>query len=389
VTGTEIPREAYLSWLEVDLECIRSNYRLMRKRMAGRELFAVVKADAYGHGAVEVARALSTEKPAKFCVARVEEAVELRGAGIEQPILVLAPPLEAQAAVAARYDFEIVVCHPQHIHAMAKAARQHQRAAKVHLKVDIGMGRLGVRPEQVPEMLELLAAYSELELEGVMSHFPCADSPPDCLTDEQAVIFAEVVRVVQKIVPNVRHFHTANSAAILQHPSAHFTAGRAGITLYGQRPSEEMSGLGDLRPAIAMRTRVSFLKDVGAGMGLSYGLTYHTTRPSRIASVPLGYADGYPRHASNKAQMLVRGKRVAQVGRVCMDHVLLDVTDVTGVEIGDIVTAIGHDGGEEIRPEELAGWCGTIGYEITTRVGKRLPKFYSGQAAPASKITGA
>lgn len=378
VTDAALPREAALSWLEIDLQAIRTNYILMREQLpANAALFAVIKADAYGHGAVESARVLLPEQTPMFCIARVEEAVELRNAGISTPLLILAPPFAPQAQIAVAHNCAVVVCDPVHLDAMAGAAREQNRRTKVHLKVDIGMGRLGALPEFVPSLVERIAAMPELELEGVMSHFPCADSQPGELTDEQARHFGEIVSLVRQSNLPVRYFHTANSAAILDHPLAHFNAGRAGITLYGQYPSTSMERRLPLQPAMAMRTTVTFLKDVPAGTGLSYGLTYHTTRPSRIATVALGYADGYPRHASNIAQMLVRGQRVPQVGRVCMDHVLLDVTDVPHVRIGDVVTAFGTDGAELISAEELATWCGTIGYEITTRVGQRLPKFYS------------
>ena len=377
MTELALPREAYLSWLEVDLPAVRANYRLMREQLRGdAELFAVVKADAYGHGAVVVARALLAEKPAMFCVARVEEAVELRQAGIDSPLLVLAPPLGPQANLAVEHRCSIVVCDRVHIDAMAAAARAKGCRAKIHLKVDIGMGRLGALPECVPSLLDQVAECAELELEGVMSHFPCADAEPAELTDEQALHFGEIVGQVKSRELSVRYFHTANSAAIMDHPLSHFNAARTGIALYGQYPSIEMERRLALQPAMAMRTTIAFLKDVQAGTGLSYGLTFHTQRQSRIATVPLGYADGYPRHASNQTEMLVRGQRVPQVGRVCMDHVLLDVTDVAGVEIGDVVTAFGRDGEAVLSAEELATRCGTIGYEVTTRVGKRLPKFY-------------
>ncbi|MGI8905567.1 MAG: alanine racemase [Candidatus Sumerlaeaceae bacterium] len=380
MTATEppLPREAYLSWLEIDLEAIRLNYRLMREQLRpDAALFAVIKADAYGHGALPVAKTLLHENPEMLCVARVEEAVELRDGGIDIPLLVLAPPFDAQAKVAVSHECAIVVCDPEHMRAMAVAARQQNTRARIHLKVDIGMGRLGALPQDVPALLQQIADTPELELEGVMSHFPCADAPPGSFTDNQARHFGEIVEQVRTAGMSVRYFHTANSAAILDHPLAHFNAARTGITLYGQYPGTEMERRLPLRPAMSMRTTVAFLKDVPAGTGLSYGHVYHTTRASRIAIVPLGYADGYPRHATNRGEMLVHGQRVPQVGRVCMDHVLLDVTDVPNVKLGDVVTAIGMDVNQVITAEELATRCDTIGYEITTRVGKRLPKFYS------------
>lgn len=374
-----LPPSAYLSWIEVDLEAVRHNARLVRGLLPDRfPLFGVVKADAYGHGAVTVSQILLEEGYAMLCVARVEEAAELRNAGIEAPILVLAPPLAEQAALAVQYDSAIVVCDPEHIDAVKNAAAATQKIPSVHLKIDTGMGRLGASPEKADDLArEIISSPQPLKLEGVMAHFPSADERDPTLTNEQITRFSMVQQQLRGAGIDVPFWHTSNTAGILQHPTARFTAVRTGIALYGQYPGPEVEHKLDLRPAMALRTRVSFIKEVPAGTGLSYGHTFYTQRPSRIATLPLGYADGYPRHASNRTEMLLHGRRVPVVGRVCMDHTLIDVTEVPEAAIGSIVTAFGwsHDTDDILSAEEVAYRFDSLGYELTTRIGKRLPRF--------------
>lgn len=373
-----LPRSAYLSWAEVDVSAVRHNYRLL-KRLAGPDvaMFSVVKADAYGHGAVPVARALEEEGTDFLCVARVEEALELRRAGIVRPLLVFAPPLAGQGEHLIGAEAAVAVSDPAHIDYAAAAARAHGKKLRVHVKVDTGMGRMGFPPEHAVAMLRKIAATPELEAEGVMSHFSSADMKPPTNTPRQISVFDSVRRAIADAGLYVRYFHTANSAGILAYPDSRFDAVRPGISLYGQYPSLEMERRVDLRPAMTLKTRVVYVKTAPAGTGLSYGHTHVTERESRIATVPLGYADGYPRHASNRTAMLVRGKRAPQVGNVCMDLILLDVTDIPGVQIGDEVLAFGVSGSNTLLAENVADAAGTIGYELTTRIGKRLPRFYS------------
>jgi len=373
-----LPREAYLSWVDVNLAAVRHNAQLIKRLLPpGFPVFGVVKADAYGHGAVPVAKVLVEEGYAMLCVARVEEALELRRSGMGARVLVLAPPFRPQADVALAQDCAMVVCAPEHIDAMAAAANAAGRPGYVHLKLDTGMGRLGARPEDAIALARRIAENDLLKLEGVMAHFPTADEPDATLTNQQIESFAAVQRDFASAGIPVQQWHTANTAGILQHPSARFTAVRSGIALYGQYPGPKVSHTHDLRAAMSLRTRIAFLKYVPEGTGLGYGHTYHTKRASRIATIPLGYADGYPRHASNKTTMLVRGQRVPQVGRVSMDHILLDVTDVSDVSLGDVVTAFGVAESEALTAEEVAYSFDSLGYELTTRVGKRLPRYYS------------
>jgi alanine racemase len=374
---TELPAAEPLSWVEVDLAAIRHNYRELRRYVAaGVATFGVVKADAYGHGAVEVARILVQEGAAALCVARVEEARELREAGIAHRLIVFAPPLEEQAPLLVALDCEAVVCAPRHVEALVAATRALGRPCRVHLKVDVGMGRLGVAPQRAVDFLLWLREQPGIELVGVMSHLPCADGPQRDLTREQIATFASLRKDVLGTGLTGLTFHLANSAAVLDYPEAHFDAVRPGISLYGQLPSLEVLARPALIPAMSMKSKVVFVKEVPAGVGLSYGHTFRTARPSVIATVPLGYADGYPRHASNCTQMAVRGRLAPQVGRVCMDLSLVDVTDVPGVSIGDEVLAFGRAGDLILRAEDVASAIGTIGYELTTRYGRRLPRIF-------------
>jgi alanine racemase len=366
-----------LAWVEVDIEAVRHNFRELKKLVKPpTQCFAVVKADAYGHGATKVAVALLQEGATKLCVARAEEAADLRNDGIDAPILVFAPPLEGQAHFLVNSGCECVVCDAVHIENLASAARLSGKKCRVHLKVDVGMGRLGVPAEDALEFARLIMSKPELILTGVMSHFPCADMPARTLTLTQIERFRTVRQTLAGAGIESPIYHIANSAALLDYPEAHFDAVRPGISLYGQLPSLEVNSRPPLKPAMTMKSRIVFLKEVQAGTGLSYGHTYVTTRPSRIATVALGYADGYPRHASNKTRMLVRGKEVPQVGRVCMDLSLIDVTDLPDVKIGDEVVAFGRQGNAFLPAEHVARDIGTIGYELTTRYGKRLPRIF-------------
>lgn len=366
-----------LSWIEVDLDAIRHNYRELRRRVASHvDIFAVVKADAYGHGAVPVAQVALQEGAAALCVARVEEAQELRQAGINDRIIVFAPPLGAQAALLVELECEGAVCAPEHVEALMAACRRLGRKSKVHVKVDVGMGRLGVPPEKALEFLRFVSQHTGLEVTGVFGHLPCADTPQESLTKSQIATFQSVRETILGAGFKNVTFHLANSAAILDYPEAHFDAVRPGISLYGQSPSLEVKARPDLLPAMSLKSRVIFLKQVPKGTGLSYGHTFVTQRESRIATIPLGYADGYPRHASNRTHMVIANQRVPQVGRVCMDFCLVDVTDLADVRIGDEVLAFGKSGNVVLPAEKVAQDIGTIGYELTTRIGQRLPRVY-------------
>jgi alanine racemase len=369
--------ESYLTWSEIDVPAVCHNFRQMRILTAPcTRIFAVVKADAYGHGAVPVARALEAAGADMLCVARVEEALELRRHGLRAPVLVFAPPFGPQAELLLAAHARGVVCAPEHIEAAAAVAAGHGHRLSVHLKVDVGMGRLGCKPADALEMARVIRSQRWLQLEGVMSHLPCADSPPEMLTRQHIATFNAVRRLFEASGLHGLVWHLANSAATMDYPEAHFDAVRTGIALYGQYPSPEVRRRLDLRPAMTFKTRIVYLKDVAKGTGLSYGHTFIAPRPMRIATVPIGYADGYPRHASNRSVMLVRGREAPVVGRVCMDQVLLDVTNCPGVQHGDEVLVFGRAGDHFLPADAIAAMHGSIGYELTTRLGRRVPRFY-------------
>ncbi len=373
--ATIIPQDAWLSWIEVDIEAVRHNFRFFRGLIPETtSLFAVVKADAYGHGAIPVARALAQEGAEVLCVARVEEALELRAAGIETHILVFAPPFGPQALAAAGQNIALTISSVEHLAAVSQAVAATGADIPVHIKVDVGMGRLGIKPEDALTLAQVTMGRSGVILAGVMTHFPCADQGGRDTTLHQLDTFIEVRRAFHEAGIYPRYFHCANSAAALDFPESHLDAIRPGISLYGLMPSPDVIAQPDLRPAMAMRTRITLLKEVPASTPLSYGGTFVTKRPSRIATVPVGYADGYPRQASSRAVALLHGQRVPQVGRICMDQILFDVTNVDRVTAGDIITLFGEDEGNFLSAEVLAVASGTIGYDITTRIGKRLPR---------------
>lgn len=372
-----LARETYLTWVEIDLEAVRQNYRKVRQRIAGQAAyFAVVKADAYGHGAVPVAQTLQECGADMLCVARVEEAVELREAGIGAPIMVFGPPFEPQAKVTLAADASMTFSEKEHVDAIAAAAKQVGKRAKAHLKIDTGMGRLGCRPENALELLRYAEATGGIELEGVFSHLACSDSDRG-QTEKQIATFDDARRAILDAGFSIRYFHLANSGGILDFPHAHYDAVRAGVLSIGLYPGSNMMDRIDVKPAMTLKSRIVLLKRVPAGTGLSYGHAHVTSRETMVATIPMGYADGYPRHASNITSMIVRGKPAKILGRVCMDLILLDVTDIDGVELGDEVIAFGQLDGATLHAEHVAESFGTISYELCTRIGKRVPRFYS------------
>lgn len=374
----QLPKEALCSWLDINLSAISNNFRTLRDLTTHKTVFAVVKADAYGHGAIQVAKHLETTvSPNKFVVARLEEALELRNAGIITPILVLTAPIYDQIPLFFQNNLEAVVYTSKHILAISEIARFYPDKLRVHLKTDVGMGRVGCKPEEVQVLAKTISASSCLIFEGIMSHLPCADSSPRSVTLNMIGIFQNIKSELDQNNLSPHFFHLANSATILDFPEGHFNAVRAGICLYGQAPSYEVVNLPQLIPAMSLVSKISFLKCVEANQGISYGHLFKTSRASRIATIPLGYADGIPRSATGNFQVLIRNRQAPQIGRICMDLFMVDVTDISEATEGDPVLIFGTNSfGEYLSVEDFAKSAGTIGYEITTRIGKRLQAFY-------------
>ncbi len=345
---------------------------------------AVVKADAYGHGAVPVAKVALGAGARWLGVAIPEEAVPLRAAGVTARILVLGPIAPDQADVVAAHGLDQCVCDLAEVEALDRAARVCGRALGVHLKVDTGMGRVGLRPRELRAVAEKISALRSVRLAGVMTHFAEAEAEEPNFAREQLACFAEAARDLSAAGIAVPLRHAANSAGLLFLPEARLDLVRPGIMLYGyhprgrQRPPEPV-----LHPALRLRTAITQLKEVARGESVSYGRTFVAPRGIRVATLPVGYADGCGRLLSNRGQVLIRGRRVPIIGRVCMDMTMVDVSGLTEVRVGDEAVLIGRQGAEEITADEVAEIQGTISYEILCRIGPRVPRVYL-PAAPSA-----
>lgn len=366
---------SHLTRAYIHLDRLSHNLRLLQGLVGGRPMWPAIKANAYGHGMTLVARHLVGLGYDTFCVAHVSEALALRAAGIDSRLVLLSAglPEHAEAIVEARC--EPAVCTPEMVTALDRAANSAGRQIAMHLMVDTGMGRIGICPDDVPAFLDHVRQYPTLRVRGIMSHFPCADEADKTLSLQELTDFEQVRAVTAS--EGIEVFHMANSAAIFDLPGSHLDVVRPGISIYGLKPSADIANprVAELQPVLEWRSRLTFLKEVPAGTGLSYGHTYHTKRASLIATVPVGYGDGLSRGLSNQIDMLVCGVRCPQVGRITMDQCLLDVSELRGrVRLGDEVTIIGQQGGESIAADELALRLGTINYEIVTQIAQRVPR---------------
>jgi alanine racemase len=366
------------AWVEIDLGAVRDNVAALVAFAAPAQVLAVVKADGYGHGAVPIARAALDAGAAWLGVALVEEGVELRDAGIDAPILVLSEPSPDAAPTVVEHQLTSVVYTAGGIDALAKAAagRGGGERPGVHLKIDTGMHRVGAAPDQAVELARRVDQSDELVLEGVLTHFAIADEPDDPYTSEQLARFHTVLEDLDTAGLRPPLVHAANSAGLLAFPEAHFDLVRAGIAIYGIPPAPVLAGRAVLRPVLSLKARVSYVKTLAAGDRLSYGLRYRVERASRIATVPIGYADGVPRNlAAVGGEVVVGGRRRPVAGTVTMDQLMVDVGD-DEVAVGDEVVLIGRQGDAEVTAQEWADRLGTIAYEIVCGIGPRAPRSY-------------
>ena len=370
------------TWAAVDLEALASNYRAVRGRVgAGVRVMGVVKADAYGHGAAACARRLEAEGAEWFGVASPEEGFTLRRGGVGGRVLSFGGFWEGQAAACLSENVTPVVYRLDMAEAFDRAARDAGVVANVHVKIDTGMGRLGVRFAEAGEFAERLSALRNVRVEGLMTHFAAADEPGrDCFTQEQLGRFRSAVALFRERGHRPELEHAANSAAALAHPEARCQMVRPGGVLYGlwRDVLPPLAEPPALRPVMSLRTRVTLLKRVLPGETLGYGCAFEVERETLVATLPAGYHDGYARALSNRGRVIVRGRFAPVVGRVSMDLTLVDVTDVPGVELGDVVTLFGSDGELSLPAEELARTAGTISYEMTCGVSARVPRVYEG-----------
>jgi len=357
---------------EVDLGAIQRNFRRVRESVGSRvAVWGVVKADAYGHGAVAVGRALEPLCNA-LAVSLVEEGMELRAAGIRAPIVVLGAYYHNHHADVLAHRLTPVVYELGELERFAAAARHRGRRADVHVKIDTGMSRLGLAAKEVPRLMERVSALSAVRLAGLCTHFASADLPDAGVTRQALERFESCLAAARAAGFSGLVNHAANSAAAVRFPEARFDAVRPGLALYGAMPSPHVA-LAGLEAALRLTTRIMAIHDIAPGDTVSYGGLWRASRPSRVATLPIGYADGYPRNVRD-ARALVRGHRVPVVGAVCMDMLMIDVTDVPGALEGDGVTLIGVDGGEAIGVDDVARWAGTVSYEILCGISKRVPR---------------
>jgi alanine racemase len=355
----------------VDLAAVRDNARAVKGLVGeGRYLWAVVKADAYGHGAIRTARAALAGGADGLAVACLAEAAQLRRAGVSAPILHLAAGEPRRAGRVLELDLVQCACTEEMVRALSRAAQRRGRAARVHVKVDTGMGRLGVSPERAASLARLASELPGVRMEGVFSHLATAEAEDPTFALRQQERFARAVESIAAagVEPGMRHL--ANSAAALRFGV------RTGLLVYGILPDAEIAPSVELRPALCWHTRVAFLHRVPAGSPISYGGTYVTTEERLVGVLPVGYADGYPRHASNRAQVLLRGRECPVIGVVCMDHVMIDATPAAGPEVGDEVTLLGRQGKAAITANQLAAWAGTVVHETPTVIGRRVQRVY-------------
>jgi alanine racemase len=373
------------TWAEIDLDALAHNVRLLAARAAPSRVWAVVKANAYGHGAIACGRAALEAGAAGLAVICVDEAEELRQAGIEAPVLVVGftPPSDAERVVA--LQLRPTVGAPELVEALAAAARRAGRTVPIHLELESGLNRHGLAPDALVELAESARALPGIEVEGLFTHFAAAEEGDQRFTRRQF----DALKAVAARLPFVRERHCSASASVLLDPEMRLDAVRTGLSMFGYRPAPWCGTDADLRPVLSLRAKVARVMEVERGATVGYGRTWAAPRPARIALVMCGYADGYRRGFGNRAHVLVRGRRAPVVGRVAMDMCMVDVTAVPGVSVGDVATLLGRDGDERVDADELAALADTISWEILAAVTARVPRLYlrGGDVREVSTLT--
>lgn len=368
----------YRVYAEINLDAIVKNVdNLMALTKENTGALAVVKADGYGHGDVAVAKAVA-QKVTGYAVATLDEAVNLRENGVKKPILVL--------GYVDPYEFDILVSHEitatvfdvETAQLLADAARVQKKQAHCHIKVDTGMRRIGLQPDENGiAIVKQITALKELSADGIFTHFAASDETDKTSAEHQFKLFTDFTGRLEKEGIHFTYRHCANSAAVIDMPQVDLDMVRLGIAMYGMYPSDEVKKEKvELFPALDLKSHITMVKEIPAGEKVSYGGTFTTTRTTKLATVSVGYGDGYPRALSSKGYVLVRGQKAPIVGRVCMDQMMVDVTDIENVTRADIVTLIGKDGDAEITVEEIAALAGTFNYEFVCDLGKRIPRSY-------------
>lgn len=365
---------------DIDLDAIRHNMEQMHRLTDPHtKLMAVIKTDGYGHGAIPIARELETiDYVYGYAVAAEEEALALRADGIKKPILILGYTFPEQYEALLQAQITPAIFTLEAANLLSKTAERLHTTARIHIKLDTGMGRVGfLISEESADLIAQIAKLPHIMIEGMFTHFAKADETDKTSANRQLSDFLRMADMLEERGVHIPLKHCSNSAGILDLPQANLDIARAGITLYGLHPSQEVHlERMDMRPVMSLKSRVAHVKTLPAGYGISYGATYITSEPRRIATIPVGYGDGYARSLSNKGDVLIHGRRAPIRGRVCMDQFMVDVTDIPGVCVGDEVTLIGADGAEHITLEELGERSGRFNYEFACDLGKRIPRVF-------------
>lgn len=368
------------AWAEVDLDAIAHNVREIRRITNKKsEIMGVVKADAYGHGVMEVVRTLLDNGVTCLAVSMLDEAIQLRKNGIDVPILILSYTDPVRAAEIIEHNVTQAVFSYDLAKALSVEAVKQKRNVKIHIKIDTGMTRVGFMPgySAIKNVVEI-SKLPRIIIEGLFTHFASADEKDRSYTLMQFERFMGILSELNRIGVYIPVKHVANSGGIIQYPEMHLNLVRPGIILYGMYPSDEVDKtIIDLKPAMTLKANVILIKEVEKNTAISYGRIFTTGRESRIATIPIGYADGYTRLLTGKGKVLINGEEAPLVGKICMDQCMVDVTDFKSqVSVGDEVVLFGKQGGNEIRVEDIAGSIGTINYEIVSLIGKRIPRVY-------------
>ncbi len=372
-------RNFYRTWAEINLDHIAHNAREIRRITSPQaEVMGVVKADAYGHGVKEVAHTLLENGVTRLAVSMLDEAIQLRQSGVSVPILVLSDIEPERVDEILHYDVTQTIFEYEFAEMLSRRAASEGKKATVHIKIDTGMGRIGFDYAAAPQMVKQIYQCDGLYVEGLFTHFATSDEADTTYTQLQFRRFLDICRLLEQDGIQIPVKHVANSAAIIRFPEMHLDMVRAGVILYGLHPSSvTQQGSLDLRPAMSLKSKVSMVKSVPAGSYLSYGCTYCTKRETMVATIPIGYADGYTRLLGNRARVLIHGQYAPILGRICMDQCLADVTELTeAVQAGDEVVLFGQQEEKQLSADEVARLAETINYELICIVGKRVPRIY-------------
>lgn len=363
---------------EINLDAVAYNFKSMKENLKpGTKMIAVVKTDGYGHGAIPIAHMVEAyDYIWGFATATIEEAVLLRKAGIEKPILILGFVFPDAYEEVVRYDIRPAVFKPGMARQLSEEAVRQKKTVHMHIKVDTGMSRIGFKDNAASaDVIKEISQLPAVEVEGLFTHFAKADEKDKTNAFEQLSRYLAFSKMLEERGVDIKLHHCSNSAGIFDLPDANLDAVRAGVSIYGMYPSEDVNKFAvPIMPVLTLKSHVVYVKDVEPGTAVSYGGTFVAERPMRIATVPVGYGDGYPRSLSNKGWVLIRGQQAPILGRVCMDQLMVDVTDIPQAKEGDMVTLIGSDGGREITMEDMGELSGRFNYELACDIGKRVPR---------------